>query len=129
MDHTKLIADIKSEIETATTALEIAKDHAATIPDLEATIERLRDALKSLTAPQTPSGRKRIGEGAAKRAKATPRAKVPVGEAATAPQCVECRGLGTMDTATTPCTVAGCDAHVCGACWPSHNARWHREAA
>lgn len=132
MDHTKLITDIKAEIETAKTALEVAQDHAARVPDLKAEIERLESALKALTAPQTPSGRKRIGEGASKRAKAkAPAVPVGLGSASglLAPPCAECKGMGTMGTVTRPCMVDGCGAHVCMACIHSHNVRWHPEVA
>lgn len=135
-DQFDILDQLHDRLQTAEADLATAKEAATRIGEIEAEIERLDAALKALGSPQTPSGRKRIGDGAAKRRKPkSTMPAVPVGQAATAPQCSECHGFRTRGTATTPCTAIftssteGCDAHVCGACWASHQARWHREAA
>lgn len=133
MDDMKpIIEAIDARIADAKDALIEAMRSESAIPVLRAEVERLEAARKALTARQTPSGRKRIGEGVAKRAKVKA-PSVPVGHgsasASASPLCAECKGMGTMGTATAPCTVDDCEAHVCTACVASHNARWHREVA
>lgn len=121
-----IIDQIKGRIEVTERELTGQRQAAAAIPETERHLARLQAALKALNSKQTPEGRKRIGEAAKQR---KPKPDVSVAAASAAPQCGECHGFGTMGTATAPCTADGCEAHVCGACSPSHNARWHQEVA
>lgn len=79
-DCKELISALDSKIEARTSELAAAQQAKLDIPMLEADLERLHAAKKALSAPQSPAGRKAIGEAAKKRAKK----ELPI--------CAECGG-------------------------------------
>lgn len=115
----EIIQAIESDLERLRDELAEAKAAAARVKAIEAATERLTAALTALQAPQTPAGRKRIGEARRKRKPAAP------DPAPTPSVCCECRSAAAMFSCPEP----DCDAYVCGACKPSHDARWHKAVA
>jgi len=68
-DCKELITALDRKIEARTSELAAARQAQLDIPMLEADLERLHAAKKALDAPQSPAGRRRIGEAVKKRAK------------------------------------------------------------
>lgn len=69
MDLSKHVEALARESELLTAHLKEAREAAARIPAIEADLSRIAVAVKALGAPQTPEGRKRIGDGQRKRRK------------------------------------------------------------
>ena len=124
-DLTKHIEQLRDDLQTSEADLETAKEAASRIPEIEGEIERLKAAMTALGAPQSPAGRKRIGDAQKKRTRG-PKPPVPV-TPTVEPQCFECKRYGGWG-AVPPCPADSCEASVCAACLPKHNARWHQEA-
>ena len=117
----KLISDLDTRIVSAKTELAEARQAASLAAELEAELSRLEVAKKALGAPQSPEGRKRIGDGQRRRKKKEPDAVVP-----TCSQCHE----QIHWSALRRCDADDCEAvlHV-GECYDTHQKRFHSEGA
>ena len=92
----KLIADLDTRIVSAKAELAEARQAASLAAELEAELSRLEAARKALAAPQSPDGRKRIGEARRKR-KAAPTALIGGVSAPAAPGAVLLGYVGAED--------------------------------
>lgn len=127
-----IIAALDRKIEDATNSLGAAKQAALDIPALTADLSRLEAARKALAAPQTPKGRRKIGDAQRGRKRGT---QVPVTDGhAAAPQAAPVRRCDVCKTilflgAGRKCPAEGCDAWLCSlqTCTVGHNDRWHME--
>jgi len=96
-DLTKLIEQLRDDLQTSEADLVTAKEAASRVPEIEGEIERLQAAMTALGAPQSPSGRKRIAEAQKKRTR-TPKIGTDAPEidamGATASAVRHCAGCG-----------------------------------
>lgn len=133
-----IIAALDRKIEDATNALGAAKQAALDIPALTADLSRLEAARKALAAPQTPKGRRKIGDAQRGRKRGTapeaPKVAVPLhqgpGGVAVGVTCSQCHRPFDAGDSQHSCPVDGCEAivHAAG-CIAAHRVRWHKEPA
>lgn len=116
----KLISDLDTRIVSAKTELAEARQAASLASELEAELARLEAARKALAAPQSPDGRKRIGDGQRRRKK-----KGPISEVAYCSQCHK----PSDPVPLVCCKTDGCEAAVHIACYDAHYNRFHSEGA
>ena len=122
----KLISDLDTRIVSAKTELAEARQAASLATELEAELSRLEAARKALAAPQSPDGRKRIGQARRKKME-------PISEAAQlAPngmQCSQCHKPGNLASLLI-CPADDCEGSLhLGPCYDTHYRRFHLEGA
>lgn len=117
----KLISDLDTRIVSAKTELAEARQAASLAAELEAELSRLEAARKALAAPQSPDGRKRIGDGQRRRKK-----KGPISEVAHCSQCHKPDDYASL----RKCGADDCEAVLHpGECYNVHFDRFHLEGA